>query len=265
MGTQPPGTGSRWGAQWQNRGMAAAYDARHDYPEETFAVVASLRTGRGQPVLEIGAGNGRVTAGLVRHGLTPIHAVEPSAAMAAQAPQLVGVEWTIATFEDADVRGPYGLAVAAESIHWTDWPVSFPKAARVLGEGAVLALIGQQERARGEERPGSQPWLRDLLPIIERYATSKEYVSFDLLAELRAGGYWEELGTHRTAWEPRSHTIDDAIRAYHSRNGLSPEGLGRDLVAFDAALRAVFERHADGDGLLHCEVAGLIHWGRPRP
>jgi SAM-dependent methyltransferase len=267
MGTQPPGTGPRWGAQWRDDGMAAAYDARHDHPEELFAFVAGLRRAEhaGLPVLDIGAGNGRVTAGLVRHGLTPIDAVEPSTAMADRAPALDGVSWIIATFEDAPLSGPYGLAVAGESIHWTDWPVSFPKAASLLAEGAVLAIVGQQEGAAGRSTPGSQPWLADVQPLIEEFATSKEYVSYNLPDALRAGGYWEELGSHRTAWEPRTCTIDEHIRAFHSRNGLSPDAMGDTMAAFDGGLRAVLEPHARADGLLHTEVAGVIHWGRPNP
>jgi SAM-dependent methyltransferase len=246
--------------------MAAAYDARHDHPEAVFAFVAGLRADAEIPVLEIGAGTGRVTAGLVRHGLVPLHAVEPSPAMADLAPPFDGVvSWTIATFEDAPLVGPYGLAVAGESIHWTDWTVSFPKLSGLLADGAVLAIVGQQEGAAGLGRPGSQPWLGDLQPIIEEFATSKEYVSFDLRAELRDRGFWQELGSHRTAWEPRAQDVDGHIRAFHSRNGLSPEAMGDTVPAFDAALRGVLERFADADGLLHTEVAGVIHWGRPNP
>ena len=66
MGTQPPGTGPRWGAPWRAEGMAASYDARHEHAEERFEIVAGLRVAAALPVLEIGAGSGRVTAGLVR-------------------------------------------------------------------------------------------------------------------------------------------------------------------------------------------------------
>jgi SAM-dependent methyltransferase len=245
--------------------MAAAYDARLAYPASTFEHLASLRApdGADLPVLEIGAGNGRVTGGLVRCGLAPIDAVEPSQAMVDRAPPLAGVRWIVDTFEAADVAGPYGLAVAAEAIHWTDWTVSFPKLAKVLAEGAVLALVGQQESGAGEGRRGSQPWLRDLQALIARYATSYEYVPYDLPAELRDQGRWEELGSVVTPWEPRTQPIDDVIRRCHSMNGLSPEAMGDSLEAFDDALRELLASHADEDGLVHCDVAAEIRWGRP--
>ena len=264
MGTQPPGTGPRWGAQWRSPGMAASYDARHAYPPETFDVIAGLRAADSTlPTVEVGAGNGRVTAGLVAAGLVPIDAVEPSPAMVERAPALDGVRWLVTTFEDADLDGPYGLAVAGESIHWTDWTVSFPKLSRLLTDGAVLALVGLLESAPGAGRPGSQSWLPDLQPVITEFATSKEYVPYNLPAELRDRGCWTELGTHRTAWHPRIQTVDDLVRRHHSMNGLSPEALGDDLGAFDDALRRALAAHADADGVLPCEVAGEIRWGRP--
>lgn len=211
-------------------------------------------------VLEIGAGNGRVTAGLVDQGIGPIDAVEPSQAMVDRAPPLAGVRWIVDTFEDAPLDGPYGLAVAGESIHWTDWPVAFPKLAALLADGAVLAVVGLLESGIDRGRPGSQPWLAAVQAVIDEFATSKDYVPYDLPAELRDRGHWTELGVHRTAWQPRSQTVDDVVRRYHSMNGLSPEAMGASVAPFDAAL----EPHVL-DGVLHCEVAGEVRWGRPLP
>jgi SAM-dependent methyltransferase len=245
--------------------MAAAYDARLAYPRSTFDHLASLRSSGSSdlPVLEIGAGNGRVTSGLVACGLAPIDAVEPSPAMVDRAPELEGVRWIVDTFEGADVSGPYGLAVAGESIHWTDWTVSFPKLAGALADGAVLALVGLQESGAGRGRKGSQPWLRDLQALIARSATSYEYVPYDLPTELREQGHWEEVGSFVTPWEPRAQAIEDVVRRCHSMNGLSPEAMGDGVAAFDAAMRELLEPHVGDDGLVHCEVAGEIRWGRP--
>ena len=268
MGTQPAGTGPTWGAQWRDTGMAEAYAARHGYPPETFGVIAGLRVdGPSLPVLEIGAGNGRVTAGLVERGLVPIDAVEPSAAMVERAPSSLrgdsgGVRWIVSSFEDAPLAGPYGLAVAGESIHWTDWPVSFPKLAGLLADGAVLVLVGLLESGVGFGRPGSQPWLPAVQEVIAEFATSHEYVPYDLPAALRDGGHWTELGAHRTAWDTRIPTVDDVVRRYHSMNGLSPERLGDRLTACDEALRAALAPFVV-DGVLPCEVAGELRWGRP--
>ena len=91
MGTQPAGTGPRWGEQWRAPGMAAAYEARHAYPSEAFDVIAGLRVDPDLPVLEVGAGNGRVTAGLVAAGVAPIDAVEPSPAMVDRCRRLGGL------------------------------------------------------------------------------------------------------------------------------------------------------------------------------
>ena len=250
--------------------MAAAYDARHPWPDEAVEVVASRWDGV-HPVLEIGAGTGRLTAPLAARIPAGVDAVEPSAAMVARAGVGDGVRWIVSTFEEAtdeDLTGrPYGLAVCAESVHWLDWSTAFTRLHGLLADGAELVLLGLLESAPGAGRPGSQAWLPDVLPIIADLSTNDEFVPYDGHAELVQRGLLEPLGHHVTAWVPRAATVADVVRRYHSMNGLSPERLGPAATAeFDERATRALARHVDPtDGLIHTDVAADVRWGRPLP
>ena len=266
MEAQPSGTGPRWGSQWRAEGMAAAYDARHPWRGEVADVLAPLRV-RDLPVLEIGAGNGRLTRLLVGAGLTPVDAVEPSAAMISRSGLAAGdgVRWIESTFEDALLSGPYGLAVCAESVHWLDWSTAFGRLAALLAPEAPLVLVGLLESAPGAARPGSQSWLPDVLPVIAELSTNVEFVPYHGVEEMIRRGYFELLGETTTAWVRRSVPVDEVVRRYHSMNGMSPERLGPAAMAeFARRARAAIAAHADpADGLIHTDVAADIRWGRP--
>ena len=270
MESQPSGTGPRWGSQWRAEGMADAYEARHPWPDETVDVLAGLRVGD-LPVLEVGAGSGRLTRGLVAAGLAPVDAVEPSAAMIARSGLGAedGVRWIEATFEDAadELAGPYGLAVCAESVHWLDWASAFTRLAALLAPDAPLAVVGLLESAPGEDRSGTQSWLPDVLPIIADLSTNDEFVPYHGVEEMIRRGYFEEIGHHTTAWVPRAVPVAEVVRRYHSMNGMSPERMGPTAMAeFDLRAIRALARHVDpDDGLIHTDIAADIRWGRPLP
>ena len=248
--------------------MAAAYDARHPWPAEAVDVVAQRWDGV-HPVLEIGAGTGRLTQGLSAR-VPAIHAVEPSAAMVERAAvgEDAGVRWIVSTFEDASMLdGPYGLAVCAESVHWLDWTTAFTRLHALLAAGAELVVLGLLESAPGAAKPGSQPWLPAVLPIIDELSTNDEFVPYDGLAELRDRGHFEEAGHHVTAWVPAATTVADVVRRFHSMNGMSPERMGPDAHAeFDRRAIAAIAPHADpADGLIHTDIAADVRWGHPIP
>ena len=77
----------------------------------------------------VGAGNGRLTFGLVSV-VGAVDAVEPSPAMVDQARQGQDdprITWVVSSFEEAELVGPYGLVAAAEALHWLDWPWPCPR------------------------------------------------------------------------------------------------------------------------------------------
>ncbi|MCA8914860.1 MAG: class I SAM-dependent methyltransferase [Planctomycetes bacterium] len=256
MKPKPRHLGPEYGSQWQDRSMAAAYQHRPPYPALVFEVLK--RIAKPGPVLEIGAGSGDATLELAWR-FDRIDAIEPSAAMLAMAARRTGrnIRWIQSSFEDAELSPPYGLAVAAESLHWTNWSVSLPKIADALAPGAVLALI---ERITVET-----PWTAELANALERYSTNKLYEPYDLVEELRARRLFRVTGGTSTLRERRAVTIEDYIEGLHSRNGLSRDRMpAADADAFDAAIRATVQPHLK-DELVPLATYAQLTWGIPMP
>lgn len=128
--------------------IAAAYDRnRSDYPGELIDRAAALAgLVQGDPVLEIGAGTGKLTRLLTSRGLR-VTAVEPGEQMIALARQHLDpdadVEFLQTRLEEARLkRGGYRAAFAAASIHWVDPDVGWRLIADTLSAGATINLIG---------------------------------------------------------------------------------------------------------------------------
>lgn len=122
----------------------AGYEAAPPgYPDALFDLL-SARCGLGSAarVLELGPVTGQATVPLLDRGATVV-AVEPGVAMAARLRERVeGRNCTVveAEFEQADVRGPFDLAVAATSFHWVDPALGLDKLANLVRPGGLLAL-----------------------------------------------------------------------------------------------------------------------------
>jgi SAM-dependent methyltransferase len=248
--------GTDFGAQWHDRAMAAAYRHRPPYPPEIFEHMKTLALPG--PVLEIGAGTGDAPIELARW-IDQVDAVEPSAEMLRVAAGRADrhVRWIHATFEEAELYPPYGLAVAAESLHWTQWDVSPPRIARALAPGAVLVIL---ERMTVPPR-----WADELAGALSRYSTNRDYKPCNLVEELCARTLFHVSGAIRTDPGQCLQPVADYVESFHSRNGFSRDRMTReDAAAFDAALRKMVQRHLR-EGLVPVATYVAMHWGRPTP
>jgi trans-aconitate methyltransferase len=256
MRPKPEHLASKYGEQWQDRSMATAYRHRLPYQESLFDVLQGLAE-RG-PVLEIGAGTGHATVQLARR-FPRVHAIEPSAEMLAVATQhtLPNVTWTQSTFEEATLSPPYTLAVAAESLHWTDWAVSLPKIADALAAGASLAILGRGTAIAA--------WQDELVRVIQRYSTNRDYRPYDIIDELASRNLFRVTGSLCTRGETVFQPLDDYIESFHSRNGFSRERMSpTDCESFDSEVRRIVTPH-----LISARVPvttySTLHWGMPMP
>jgi SAM-dependent methyltransferase len=119
--------------------VAEAYaEHRPDYAEA--AVRWALEAAPGTRVLDLGAGTGKLTAGLAALGADVV-AVEPDPAMLAElrrgspsVPAVAGSSEAI-PLPDASVDA----VVAGNALHWFDLETTGPELARVLTPGGVLA------------------------------------------------------------------------------------------------------------------------------
>jgi trans-aconitate methyltransferase len=186
-----------YGAQFEDRSMAAAYHARPPYPAEVFDVLEALQpAGARRAVLDLGCGTGDVTLGLVGRA-TLIDAVDPSAAMLAIGRGRGGADhpslrWVCAAAEACELRGPYSLVVAGESLHWMEWDIVLPRIAGVLAPGAVLAVVVRQDA-------DALPWAAGLAELIPRHTTNREFRRYDVIDEVASRGLFREVGRRSTA------------------------------------------------------------------
>jgi len=124
--------------------IAAAYDdARLPVPADLIADVSSAAGFRaGRRALEVGAGTGQLTSGLVGHGWD-VTAVEPGPRMRdlLAARFGTGVELVGEPFEEYEPAGLFDTVWSANAFHWVDPAVSYAKAADILGPDGRLVLV----------------------------------------------------------------------------------------------------------------------------
>lgn len=255
---KPAHLGPHYAAQFQDAAVAEAYPARPPYPEAVFELLESLAV---EPPIALDAGCG---TGDIARRLAPrmrrVDAVDISAAMISIGQRQPGgdaanLRWRQAPIEAVTLSGPYGLIVTGESLHWMEWERALPRLANALAPGALLVIV---ERA---EQPS--PWSADLLRLIMRYTTNKEFQPYDLVEELERRGLFAQVGATHTAPEPFQQSVGDYIESIHSRNGFSRDRMPpADADAFDSAVAALLAPHAP-DGMVALRIAAQLHWGHP--
>jgi len=164
--------------------VAAEYEQhRPAYPAEALRWVAEqLGLARGARVLDVGAGTGKLTRGLVALDFDVV-AVEPGAPMLEQlraaVPEAEGLGGSAESIPLPDESAD--AAFAGQAYHWFDRELAVPELHRVLRTGGGLALLWNwwderdplqrelgeligfagHEPGRNEDLPGP-PWFREV-------------------------------------------------------------------------------------------------------
>lgn len=147
------------------RGAEEYERGRPDFPPavvETLARECGLRSGA--TVVDLGAGTGKFTAGLLATGAR-VTAVEPVAAMRARfSARFPGAPIVDGTAENLPLDdGSIDLVTVAQAFHWFDAVPALDEIGRVLVPGGWLALVWNTH-------DGSVAWSAPLTEILDRYA-----------------------------------------------------------------------------------------------
>ena len=206
--TDPPHSGDR------DRGRAAArtrlgragfesgsdiYErARPGYPPEAVDLLAATAgLAPGHRVLDLAAGTGKMTRGLIERGLRCV-AAEPSPSMRdVFTGVLPGVPLVAATAEHIPLADhTVDAVVVAQAFHWFDPPTALAEMARVLRADGWLTLIWN-------ERDESDPVVSELVRI-SKWDTMAPYpVGKDFSVDIDRSGLFgsvERTGLPFTQW-----------------------------------------------------------------
>lgn len=191
-------TGRRFGE------AAEAYErGRPTYPE---AIIDWLLDDDPATVIDLGAGTGKLTRGLVERVATVV-AVEPDPAMRASlSAALPGTSVIAGTGEDIPLRDGFADAVVVgQAWHWVDHVRAAPEVARVLRTGGRLGLVWN-------DRKEADPWVDRLNAILESFGTSP-----DAAYEPVVGPPFGDLETTEVEWVHHV-TVDEVVAMVLSRS-----------------------------------------------
>lgn len=214
--------------------------ARPDYPAALFDWLAGQLPAAPQ-VLDLGAGTGLLTQGLLARGWQVL-AVEPDAAMRAACDARLGAHpgYRSAAGQaealPADAQG-FDLITAAQAFHWFDVGPARREFDRVLRPGGRVALIWN-------DRVPETDLNRELDGLLAAFGGSGRAAQSTDDDRTRAHDF---LGSGLQTWSgPHSHHLDLAgLQALVFSRSYMP---ARDSAAGRAALAqlaALFERHAE--------------------
>ncbi|MGY6657705.1 methyltransferase domain-containing protein [Amycolatopsis sp. TRM77291] len=194
---------------------AAAYAAhRPDYPEKALAWGLAGARHAPERVLDLAAGTGKVSEGLLALGVE-VTAVEPDEKMLAELKKaLPSVTPLIGTAEEIPLPDDsVDAVVVGQAVHWFDLDRAYPEMARVLKPGGVVAALWNHD----DESSG---WLAELNALIKTSASRRWLSDYESLPEHEAFKPFEKkMFGHK---QPRTAETLVATLATHSHMLVAP-------------------------------------------
>ncbi|WP_236594625.1 class I SAM-dependent methyltransferase [Saccharothrix sp. 6-C] len=173
---------------------ASAYaEHRPDYPAEAIRwVLEPLGEGPRQ-VLDLGAGTGKLTGGLLAQG-HHVTSVEPNEAMLSELVRHHGAARALpGSAERIPLPdGTVDAVVVGQAFHWFDPARAMPEIARVLRPRGVLASMWN-------DYDDSAPWLAEFVRTAQSSVSAQDELAFDPMTE------HELFGDEETRVFPHAH------------------------------------------------------------
>ena len=244
---------------FKDRRVVDAYRHRPPYPDEVFAILASLLTDEPRVVLDVGAGAGDLARRIVEFA-GRVDAVDFSASMIEQGRRLPNgdhphLRWVYGKVEEAPLSPPYALITAGSSIHWMQWERTFPLFRSALTPHGSLALVYR--------RTLPMPWDADLRKLRVSFSAHPSARGSHVVEELETRGFFHKQEERETAPVAFFQSIEDFIDGLHSRSSFSRELIGQQQAAdLDRQVRDLLFQYYP-DGVLPLQVVGMVIWGRP--
>ncbi len=232
-------------------GLAARYQAnRPDYPESLLEKLAARATVSPSNAADIGAGTGISTRALKRAlgADWRVTGIEPGSDMRRQAVESTPEDDGIVFLEGSAESLPFddgslGVVNVGQAIQFFDRPVFFDEVRRVLAKGGLLSII-QNNRV----------WQKS--PLLDAHETyvetndptySRSYRDIDLLTEMRALAWAENVDRLHTDWE-RAIDADRFVGTMMSRRTMKPTVAKLGEAAVEASLHSMAAEYGNADG-----------------
>ncbi len=212
--------------------------SRPDYPPElVHTLLATTATPPGATVADLGAGTGISSRLLAAAGLHVI-AVEPNAAMQAEAVASDGVRWQDGSFEATGLAtASIDWCVAAQAFHWADVPRALPELHRALRPGGWFSVFwNDRETEASALLTETLATIRAIVPGYE-----ERYRERDWASELVTGGWFGDVRPFELMHTVRM-TRERYLNLWRSHNRLNasagPERFPLLLARIDALVPA---------------------------
>ncbi len=260
MKLKPVHLGLKYAEQFKDTSVVDVYHYRPPYPDEAIRILVGLIADEPRTILDVGCGIGDLSRRLVDE-VECIDAIDFSLAMINKGKQLpegdhTHLNWIYGRVEEAELRPPYALITAGESLHWMEWDIVLPLFHRSLAPHGHLAIV-----ERAIER---NPWDDGLQVLINQFSTNREYHPYDLIEELEKRHLFQRYGMIRTTPVLFTQSGEEYIQAIHSRNGFSRERMGEGAAwTFDENVREMLAPFLH-NGLLTLSAFSYVVWGMPQ-
>ncbi len=258
--SKPPHLDPEYANRFKLKSVAEIYEYRAPYSAEVHQTLLSLMAPEYPIVLDAGCGPGKLARELAPK-VERVDAVDFSAEMIQAGQKLPGgthphIIWQCSPIETAELQPQYGLMVAGASMQWMDWDVVLPRLSPHLAQDGFLALVSG-------DGPFNAPWAKQRKALIATYSTMRKYQEFDMIKHFESQGLFKLEDIKVCDPIEITQTVEDFLKAEHSRSSLSIEAMTPKLAAeFDDKYRELLEPYTK-DGRITYSVTTTIKWGKP--